>query len=94
MRVIAASQQFFEWHFLHWFHRLSTLIIHHPLHSFTPGLKLSFSANPSHRNLPFLLPDGLHGFPGLFSDTSEHIRFFTFLVFISVFHFLVVSSVR
>jgi len=24
-------------------------------HSFTPGLKLSFSANPSHRTLPFLL---------------------------------------
>ena len=22
--------QFHEWHFLHWFHRLTTLIIHHP----------------------------------------------------------------
>jgi len=20
----------YEWHFLHWFHRLTTLIIHHP----------------------------------------------------------------
>jgi len=28
-----------------------------PLHSSTPDLKLSFSANPSHRSLPFLLPD-------------------------------------
>ena len=47
-----------------------------PLHSFTPGLKLSFSANPSHHSLPFLLLDWLHGFPGLLTDTSEHIRFF------------------
>jgi len=48
-----------------------------------------FSANPSHRSLLFLLPDlfffFFHGFPGLFSDTSEHICFFIF----SVFHFLV-----
>jgi len=31
---------------------------HHPspLHSFTPGLKLTFSANLSHHSLPFLLP--------------------------------------
>jgi len=57
----------------------STHHSHHPspLHSFTPGLKLSFSANPSHRSLPFLLLDWLHGFPGLFTDTSEHIRFFS-----------------
>ena len=27
------------------------------------------------RRLPFLLQDWLHGFPGLFTDTSEHIRF-------------------
>ena len=26
-------------------------------HSFIPGLKPSFSANPSHRSLPFLLQD-------------------------------------
>jgi len=25
---------------------------------------------------PFLLQDWLHGFPGLFTDTSEHIRLF------------------
>jgi len=32
---------------------------HHPSppHSFIPGLKLSFSANPSQHNLPFLLHD-------------------------------------
>ena len=47
-------------------------------HSSTPDLKLFFSANPSHGSLPFLLPDLLHGFPGLFTDTSEHVRFFTF----------------
>ena len=28
-----------------------------PLHSFVPGLKHSFSANPSHHNFPFLLQD-------------------------------------
>ena len=55
---------------------LSSSIRPSPLHSSTPGLKLSFSANPSHHSLPFLLLDWLHGFPGLFTDTSEHIRFF------------------
>ena len=38
------------------FHRLTTLVIQHP-HSFIPGIKPSLSANPSHRSLPFLLPD-------------------------------------
>ena len=52
-----------------------------PPHSFIPA---SFSANSSHRSLPFLLQDRLHGFPGLFTDTSEHIRFY-FVVFSSVF---------
>ena len=28
----------------------------------------------SHRSLPFRLQYWLHGFPGLFTDTSEHIR--------------------
>jgi len=42
---------------------------------FIPGLKSSFSANPSHRSLPFLLQDRLPGFPGLFTDTSEHTIF-------------------
>jgi len=58
----------------HFRHRL-------PLHSFTPGLELSFSANPSHHSLPFLLPDWFHGFPRLFTKTSEHICFYI-LVFL------------
>ena len=62
-----------------------------PPHSFIPA---SFSANSSHRSLPFLLQDRLHGFPGLFTDTSEHIRFFYFVVLFLFFHFLVVGSVR
>jgi len=41
-------------------------------HSSITGLKPSFSANPFHRSLPFLLQEWLHGFPGLFTDTSEH----------------------
>jgi len=49
-----------------------------PPHSFIPGLKPSFFANPSHHSLPFLLQDLLHGFPRLFTYTSDHIRFFTF----------------
>jgi len=60
-----------------------------PPHSFIPGLKPSFSVNPSHGSLPFLLQDWLYRFPGLFTDTSEHIRFL--LVSFSVFHFLVVG---
>jgi len=48
----------------------------------TLGVKpFSFSASPSRRSLPFLLQDWLHGFRGLFTDTSEHIRFY-FLVFL------------
>ena len=39
------------------------------------------AANHSHRSLLFLLPDWLHEFPGLFTDTSEHIRFY-FVVFL------------
>ena len=59
---------------------LSAPLTHHshhlsPLHSSTPGLKLPFSTNPSHHSLPFLLPDWLRGFLGLFTDTSEHISF-------------------
>ena len=49
-----------------------------PSHSFIPGSKPSFSANPSHRSLSFILHDWPHGFPGLFTDTSEHIRFYFF----------------
>ena len=69
--------QSYEWHFLHRFHGLTTPIIHHPIHSFIPGFKPSFSANPHrHRSLPFFLQDWLHEFPGLVTDTSKHIRFY------------------
>jgi len=45
-------------------------------HSFAPGLKPSFSANPSHCSPSFLLLKySLHGFPGLFTVISEHICF-------------------
>jgi len=50
---------------------------HSPFHS---RLETFFSADPPHRCLPFLLQNWLHGFPGLFTDTSELIRFY-FLVF-------------
>jgi len=36
---------------------LIIISIQSPPHSFIPGLKPSFSANPSHRDLPFLLRD-------------------------------------
>ena len=36
-----------------------------PCHSFIPGLKPSFSADPSHCRLFFLLQDWYHGFLGL-----------------------------
>jgi len=68
----------------------STHHSHHlsPLHSFTPGLKSSFSANPSHSSLSFLLQDWLHGLSALFTDTSEHIRFyFVVLLFSLLFSF-------
>jgi len=65
----------------HHFHHLS------PLHSFIPGLKPSFSANLSHNSLSFLLVDRLHGYPGLFTHTSERIRLwrFSFFFFFHVF---------
>jgi len=47
-----------------------------PTHSFFPGLKPSFSANPSHCSPSFLLLKYLlRGFPGLFTVNSEHICF-------------------
>jgi len=46
-----------------------------------PGSKPSISANPSHRSLLFLLQGWLHWFPGLFTDTSEIIRFLLFSFF-------------
>ena len=54
---------------------LSSSIILLVFHS---KLKPSFSANPSHSNLPFLLQDWLNTFPGLYIDTPEHIRFLLF----------------
>ena len=55
-----------------------------PTHSFTPGLKPSFFANPSHCSPSFLLLKySLHGFPGLFTVISEHICFL--LLVFSVF---------
>ena len=51
-------------------------------HSFIPGLKASFPANPSHRSLPFVLQNLLHEFPRVFTDTSENISVFDFLVFL------------
>ena len=64
-----------------------------PTHSFTPGLKPSFSANPSHCSPSFLLLKySLHGFSGLFTVISKHICFLL-LVFLFL-HFLVVGSVR
>ena len=47
-------------------------------HSFNPGLKPSFSANPSHHSLPFFFrTNSMNALSRLFTDTSEHIRFFT-----------------
>jgi len=52
--------------------------------SFSPGLKPSFSANPSHHSPSFSSSGLTTWIPrGLFTDTSEHIRFllFSFSVF-------------
>jgi len=64
-----------------------------PTHCFIPGLKPSFSVNPSHCSPSFLLLKySLHGFPGQFTVISEHICFLL-LVFLFL-HFLVVGFVR
>ena len=53
-----------------------------PTHSFFPGLKHSFSANPSHCSPSFLLLKYLiRGFPGLFTVISEHICFLLLFFF-------------
>ena len=66
-----------------------------PTHSFTPGLKPSFSANPSHCSPSFLLLKySLRGFPGLFTVISEHICFLLLVLVFLFLHFLVVGSVR
>ena len=58
-----------------------------PTHSFIPGLKPSFSPNPSHCSPSFLLLKySLRGFPGLFTVISEHICFLL-LAFICFYTF-------
>ena len=56
---------------------------HHPspTHSFIPGLILPFLQILTTAAFPFLLEDWLHRFPGLFTDTSEHVRFLLFSFF-------------
>jgi len=64
-----------------------------PHHTFIPGLKPFFSANPSHRSLPFFSSGLTPRIPrGQFTDTSEHIRFLLFSF--SVFPLSVVGSTR
>jgi len=43
-------------------------------------LEAFLSANPSHRSLPFFCRTDSMDSPGLFADTSEHIRLFNFFV--------------
>ena len=62
-----------------------------PTHSFIPGLKPSFSANPSHCSLSFFLRDWLRDSPDFYS----YFWAYPFLLFSFLFlHFLVVVSVR
>ena len=57
-------------------------------------LSLSLPLNsPSPLPSHLLFQDRLRGFPGLLTDTSEHIRFFL-LFSLYFFHFLVVSSMH
>jgi len=87
--------QSFEWHFLHRFHRLTTLIIHHPITLSFQAQNLPFLQILPTASLPFLLQDWLHGSRTVYNTgTSEHVlrsigkQFFSF----SVFHFLVIGS--
>ena len=73
---------------------VASCLTHHshrpsPPDSFIPGFKTFFSTNRSRRSLPFLFPDWLHGFPGLFTDTSAHICFYFLLFLFSTFWLLV-----
>ena len=58
-----------------------------PTHSFIPGLKPSFAANPSHRSLSFSSSGLTAWIPQTFTVTSEHIRFY-FLKFFFCFTLL------
>jgi len=61
-------------------------------HVFIPGLKRSFSANPSHRSLPFFLRTDSTDSPDCLVLL---LRISIFLLFsFSVLHFLFVVSVR
>ena len=71
---------------------LTPLYDPHSIGYFIPGLKPSFSANPSHCSLPFFFRIDCMYSPRLFTVTSEHICFLLFSFF--VLHFLVVGSVR
>jgi len=62
-----------------------------PPHSFIPGLKPSFSANPSHHNLPFLLQTTW--IPRTVARYFSAYPFFYILSF-SVFHFLAEGFMR
>ena len=73
-----------------WWSVLIIIGIPSPPHSFIPGLKSFFSANPFHRSIPFLHQDWLHGFPRLIVTSISVFYFWVFLFF----HFLIVSSVR
>jgi len=66
---------------------LTIIGIPSPTHSFIPGLKASFSANPSHRSLLFLLQHWL------WISVYCLLLLLSISVF-SVLHFLVVGSVR
>jgi len=52
---------------------LVTISFPSPTRSYIPGLKPSFSANPSHRSLSFSSSGWI---PQTFTATSEHIRFY------------------
>jgi len=67
---------------------LSTHHFHQP--SFILGLKPSFSANPSHRSLHFLLPDWLHRL----MDCLPTFVSISVFYFFSVFHFLFFGSMQ
>jgi len=83
--ITQQSLQF--WLIYEWFHRLTSLIIHH---SFIPGLKPSFSANPSHRS-------HLLSFFFFRTDSTDSPDFIPILLSVSVFYFfqfLVAGFVR
>jgi len=73
-------------------HYLQT-VIPSPTHSFIPGLKPSFSANPSHRSLSFSSSGLTTWIPKTVYCYFLAYSVFYFLVFLFL-HFLVVGSVR